>query len=373
MGFLNGSISVTRISADDMSVMSVADICNSLQGKRFVPADSIPFNAGWTNIVDPYNDSPSIADSCVVNNEFIIFGLRIDQIKVPAVLLKKEYSSAISIRMKTSETPLSKADKIEIRESVLLHLLKKTLPVPSVTELVYHVPTQKIYALTTSNKILSVITDLLEASFGIQFLPIFLPDLIAARMPDSNGFETRMQAQALADNVSQWFLTWLWFKMRADCAGAVQGDVALSMGQVASFSGGGGVISISSTEFDFEDILPEIRKYIAENRLISNCRLVMADESEKIWSFKTNLALKIGALSLPQFDAEEMDSGIDDDGLAGKMWGRASLLILFFDRFDAFVNQFVDLILDDSGWRRESSRILEWASKDLEDKTCSAQ
>lgn len=117
-----------------------------------------------------------------VLGDYIIFSIRVDQRKVPPATLKKFCQKEEEKRKKSAQVPkLSRAQRVEIKESIQLMLLKKAVPEPKVYNVVWDLNAGAVFFFNTSGKA----QELLE-SFFLNVLKIHvireIPAITAARM-----------------------------------------------------------------------------------------------------------------------------------------------------------------------------------------------
>ncbi len=67
---------------------------------------------------------------------------------------------------------LSKAKKQEIRENLRIKLLSKTLPVPSITDVVWNFSKGIVYLSTTNKSTKEIFVDLFQKTFNLPIIPM---------------------------------------------------------------------------------------------------------------------------------------------------------------------------------------------------------
>ncbi len=178
MGFMSNTVSIYQytvkgdVPAGDMGQW----ILECLAKNQFIPIDITPDteSSGWVKFDDYMNaDFDSVAD--FQYEDYCIFTLRQDQRKVPAALLKnlleQECSQWLKERPKLSRVPGSR--KAEMRDAIQASLLTKTLPSPSVYDVLWNTEKKIVSVSSISTKVLDLVEDEFGKTFeGLSLIPV---------------------------------------------------------------------------------------------------------------------------------------------------------------------------------------------------------
>ncbi len=147
-----------------------------LEKSRFEPIDttSDPESTGWVRF-DEHMSSDFVSLASFSFEDYYIFALRKDVRKVPAALLKnlveKECGEWLKERPKLSRVPFQR--KREIRENIHAALLAKSLPDPSVCDVLWNTKTNIVSIASISTKALDFVEDQFKKTFeGMTLVPI---------------------------------------------------------------------------------------------------------------------------------------------------------------------------------------------------------
>lgn len=154
--------------------------------------------------------------------EYVAFNFRMDQRKVPAVILKQHSRQAIQdYRDKNEGRWPSRHEKLEIQENVQNWLMNRVLPQPSHCEVVWSPAAKWMLLGTTSSKMIEALLERFEAQFKLYPVPLYhvhwalnmTPPLDARQKDVLTSLVSVKSPQALSDGrfLGYEFLTWLWF------------------------------------------------------------------------------------------------------------------------------------------------------------------
>ncbi|MDY0040494.1 MAG: recombination-associated protein RdgC [Desulforhabdus sp.] len=171
--------------------------------------------SSWDDFFDA-----SFAYGSYHKGEYVAFNFRLDQRKVPAIVLKQHIRQAIhKYRSEHEGKWPSRHEKMEIQENVQNWLLNRVLPQPSHCEVVWS-PTGKWMLLgTTSSKMMEALLELFERRFNIYPVPLYhvhwalnLTPLTSNQKDKLSSMVSVKSPQALNDGrfLGYEFLTWLW-------------------------------------------------------------------------------------------------------------------------------------------------------------------
>jgi len=153
--------------------------------------------------------------------EYLAFNFRIDQRKVPPIVLKKYVREAVRKHRDENEGKWpARHEKIEIQENVRSWLLNRALFQPVACEVVWNTARKWLLVGTTSSKLLDVFLTHFEDMFHMYPVPLYhvhwalnlLP--LDGRQKDHLGSMITVQSPLAMDEgrfLGYEFLTWLWF------------------------------------------------------------------------------------------------------------------------------------------------------------------
>ncbi len=177
--------------------------------------------SSWDDLFDTSFDFASYHKA-----EYVAFQFRVDQRKVPSILLKQYTRLAIEqFRDEHEGKWPGRKEKERIREDVLVRLMDKILPRPSACEIVWNTREKWLLMGTTSKRMLDASWEHLESHLQIHPVPLFHVRW-ALRLLSPRGRE-RAVLTSLVSPESQdaffagrflgyEFLTWLWFLSETD-------------------------------------------------------------------------------------------------------------------------------------------------------------
>lgn len=168
---------------------------------------------------DDFFDS-SFAYGSYHKGEYVAFNFRLDQRKVPAIILKQHVRQAIhKYRSEHDGKWPSRHEKLEIHENVQNWLLNRVLPQPSHCEVVWSPAGKWMLLGTTSSKMMESLLELFERQFHIYPVPLYHVHWALNLIPLSGNQKDVLSSmvsvkspQALNDGrfLGYEFLTWLW-------------------------------------------------------------------------------------------------------------------------------------------------------------------
>ncbi len=175
MGFFSTSSSITRYKivgeVDERLWENIPDL---LKKFSFQDIDEVvdELSFGWVcfdNMLDNMWNTSS-----PYKGEYVVFSLRIDKRKISPAVFKKYYQLALKeIADEDKDLKfLPKNKKQEIKENLRLRLLQKTLPVPSVTDVIWDFKKGYVYLFTTNKSTKEIFQDLFIRSFNLGLVQI---------------------------------------------------------------------------------------------------------------------------------------------------------------------------------------------------------
>jgi len=169
----------------------------------------------WEDLFDP-----SFPDGYQKAN-YLAFQFRLDQKKVPPMIVKQRLQEAIGAYKKEKGHPPSKKTRTALKEAVEEELTKSALPCPSGFEVVWDTTNKRLILGTTSSRMIEAFLEHFERTFRLHPVPLYHLQL-ALNMKDlPDGIKDRLSRlvspsshRAIEEGrfLGYEFLTWLWFK-----------------------------------------------------------------------------------------------------------------------------------------------------------------
>ena len=184
-----GTFTLTRLQV--LAKPNDLDIGQLLQGLRseaIVPIemdDCVEERVGWCH---PYSGEPDFSDAQDwLHGEHLVFGLRIDQKKVPGTLFKLQLRSLLeemarsharaskaAPESRSSDQPFSGEQGRKLkdlaRDRVKTELLKRTLPSIRLVETVWNLQTTEIWITSSSQGVFDAFDVLFQKSFSLPYV-----------------------------------------------------------------------------------------------------------------------------------------------------------------------------------------------------------
>ena len=186
MGLFSGSISVARFVVDPIDLEeNRQEFFEKILEFSFKEDDTgtKEITKGWVCARDPFSESFNETD--IFFGQYLILGLRIDKRSVPASVLKKFYIQKERLILEDSgKKALSKKEKKLLKERIFYELLKKTLAVPKVYELIWHLESGRVFFLATQIKAIELFEEMFKKTFGFSPRPM-IPYQLALSLLDN--------------------------------------------------------------------------------------------------------------------------------------------------------------------------------------------
>ncbi|MFP4034602.1 MAG: recombination-associated protein RdgC [Desulfovermiculus sp.] len=186
MGIMSASGSFTRYRVlEEVSKELWLQIQDRLAQNSFQEIDDTAdeYSWGWVSIEDMLDSAWS--SGTPFKGEYVAFALRLDTRRIPAAVFKKYYQ--IGLQEATAKAKeqgkkfVGRETKRELKENVKLWLLRKTLPVPAVFDVVWNMQTNRILLGSTQNTARTLFEDLFTKSFELHLEPLS-PFFLAAHL-----------------------------------------------------------------------------------------------------------------------------------------------------------------------------------------------
>ena len=189
MGLISGSGSFSRYQvkgkpADDfleglaerISVHGFRNLTEESQKER---------SAGWVNVMDMFDSRFPELD--FLKEPYIAMSMRVDERKIPATAIK-QYALEVEKKIKETENLefLPKRRRADIREAVMLKLLKRAIPTSRVYDMVWNTSTGSVVFGCTNTKVCDEFQELFLKTFDLHLLAI-CPYTLASQFIEKKG------------------------------------------------------------------------------------------------------------------------------------------------------------------------------------------
>jgi DNA recombination-dependent growth factor C len=255
--------------------------------------------------------------------DYVAFTLRLDQRRVPAVILRYRVRQALQeYRREHDGRWPSRQEKEQLRENLHRSLLKRSLPRPSACEAIWNPDQHWLLVGTTGRKILEAFLEHFEKHFRVFPAPLYhvnwalhLVPLDGRQKDLLTGLVLPKSTQVLQDGrfLGYEFLTWLWFFIEQS-----QGVLTLPNAQTYTISLGEKLV-LSHPDDGRERVvcttqalaLHEARTALQQGKRVQEAQLILSAGDNDyqltldatLWSIK---GLKTPR-QLPDFDSEDQD------------------------------------------------------------------
>ena len=204
MNFLKGTVSVTRMMAAKGIVTD--EVYDALRKYKFESRDNEELNVGFVDFFDITNadfENPEMSRI----DEFLVFGVRIDRIKIPSAVMSMKVKAASEDFMeKHPELKyLPKAEKEQIRDRVRSQLLQKYDPVPSMCQVAMNVDSGEVLIATCGKNIVDGVVTFINSAMPYNRVAAVPPMKRYSEGSDTPVSEAaRLLNQAQTDSVLEW-------------------------------------------------------------------------------------------------------------------------------------------------------------------------
>jgi hypothetical protein len=177
MGILSNTVSISQYRVKGELPSDIETwLADCLYRNRFSPIDNLPDeeSTGWVSLFD-YNDSSFSLGSPKIG-DYIGLSLRKDKRSVPSAVVKSKLDLECGKWM-TEHPDIKKMPskrKAEIRDNLVASLVTRSLPVPSVCDLVWNLETSTLTISSVSAKTLELVEDKFMQTFeGLKLVAIY--------------------------------------------------------------------------------------------------------------------------------------------------------------------------------------------------------
>ena len=189
MGFLFGSTSFSRFSLNGSPPKNYREefpVRIAQRGFRGLDEDSDEERStGWVKIMDMFDNQFTGREFFM--GPYLALTWRVDTRRVPSKALR-QYSREAENKIKIMEglEYLSKSRRQEIKEGVMVQLLKRAIPQTKTYDTVWNLDTGLVLFGSTSSKVCGEFTEFFFNTFDLNLIPIF-PYLLAIQELEREG------------------------------------------------------------------------------------------------------------------------------------------------------------------------------------------
>lgn len=256
--------------------------------------------------------------------EYVAFSFRLDQRKVPSIVLKKFMREAIlKYRAENEGRWPSRNERQEIQENMENMLMNRSLPQPSSCEVVWNPAARSMVVGATAARMLDAFLEHFEKHFRLYPVPLYhvhwalnVIPLEARDRERLSGMVSTKSPQALEEGrfLGNDFLTWLWFFIEQDegnvrLEGGKEAQVHLGERMVLTLPGVGKERVVCTTQ---ANALHEARTALRQGKLVDEIQLfLMVGDNEYLLTLDSGLWAVKGLKSPKQmrdFKEDDEDS-----------------------------------------------------------------
>jgi len=387
MGIMSNTISMYQYEVGGTpaaeKTVSVEWIQDRLEYGRFEPITdpSTSVSVGWVHFDDP-NDSDFSNTNSFNIDHYLAFTLRRDARKVPGALLKnmveKACSEWLKERPKLRRVPNSR--KKEIKENIHAALLAKTLPQPSMVDVLWDTDKNIVTIASISTNVLDFVENEFAKTFdGLHLVPIHPIRRAQRVLSDEYLFYLETANKATSSEVlsqissNKWlgwdFLLWLMYQSAegrseymVDQYGPLENNTPFTaflydrfvLTEGAGGKGKSSIVGPQKNNYSESCIAVRNGKNISEATLRIEC-------GARRWTLNLRgETFAFGAFTCPPALIER--DGVPDPrmDLEAMFFERMSLMESGLQLFDSLLSAFLQVRLDEVRWSRERDRIMNW-------------
>lgn len=172
MGALSGSASFMRFSVEGELPDSFWDfVAERVAAHSFQDIDDSleEYSIGWVSVANMFDADFSYASYSA--GDYVVLSLRVDERKVSSAVLKKCVLKEEERVKKERQLPkLSRNVRLEIKERVRTELVRKSVPVPAVYDLVWSLSDGIVFFFTTNKKAMVLLEEFFKQTFDLSLI-----------------------------------------------------------------------------------------------------------------------------------------------------------------------------------------------------------
>ena len=254
--------------------------------------------------------------------EYVSFGFRVDQRRVPAVVLKQHLREAVKKFYEESARWPSRKEKLGIQEEVETMLLSRAFAQPSSCEIVWNPATKLMLVGSTSSKMLEAFLGHFEDHFRMYPAPLYHAAWAMHSGYIDDRLRDRLESMVPLKSVTAVeegrflgyeFLTWLWWFVETGSGSirvsdSLEAQVHLGERMVLTLPGEGREKVVCTTQ---ANALDEARTALRRGKLVAEMQLfLMAGDNEYYLTLDSSLSAVKGLKTPKQpldYDPEDPD------------------------------------------------------------------
>lgn len=203
MGILSGRASITRYTFQQ--AVFPEELAFGLSSKIFQEPPSVFGDAvvpeivsGWVPVDHAYDPEQFENDALFIGRH-AVFGMRIDEKKIPSRMLKARVTKIVATRLKESGREfISKSEKGDIKEAAMLQLLGEVPYTPQVIEISLNLDTNEAWVFSTGKRMCEIFEELMAITISSRCVRLF-PYTLALPAPEGYGLLTPSEMVRLAE------------------------------------------------------------------------------------------------------------------------------------------------------------------------------
>lgn len=175
MGLLSGSVSINRYKIEGQIPENLIETVKAgLKKHRFpeIEDDTAEFMSGWTSFSNSF--SADFEEEKFQVMQYFVFAVRIDKKSVSSKAVKKHVAIESARRLSGADkTFLTKAEKKEIKESIINMLMSRVPSNPDIYDLVWDMEKNEVWFFTGLKAAAEELETLFSKSFGLRLVRLF--------------------------------------------------------------------------------------------------------------------------------------------------------------------------------------------------------
>ena len=133
------------------------------------PEDEALEATGWCVMERPFD--LELDSAKMFHDSFVLLGFRVDRYRIPGALLKSQISDEEQRQLaRGKKTKLSRNEKLEIKDRVVMRLRKKVIPTSKAIDLCWHLDSGVVLFFGHSKRMILDFAALFEKTFGLALL-----------------------------------------------------------------------------------------------------------------------------------------------------------------------------------------------------------
>jgi hypothetical protein len=133
------------------------------------PEDEALEATGWCVMERPFD--LELDSAKMFHDSFVLLGFRVDRYRIPGALLKSQISDEEQRQLaRGKKTKLSRNEKLELKDRVVMRLRKKVIPTSKAIDLCFHLDSGVVLFFGHSKRMILDFMALFEKTFGLALL-----------------------------------------------------------------------------------------------------------------------------------------------------------------------------------------------------------